>query len=173
MAEILSIISIISFVLSGICIILAVFIFIKFRIPSVIGDLSHRTARKSIEKIRDYNEKSGAKLYKSSTTNINRGMLTDTMPNFKKESISEVKKAKLSKNDSDPETGLLYDNQAKAVAKEETQLLDNSNETELLDENETELLIENQSKNVDIRTAKKVDFEILDDVVLVHTDEVI
>lgn len=173
MAEILSIISIISFVLSGICIILAVFFFIKFRIPSVIGDLSHRTAKKSIEKMRDYNEKSGVKYYKSSTTNINRGKITDTMTDLSKNSTSDIPQTNTLESNSDPETGLLSDNKAEGVAEQETSLLDNSDATSLLDENETELLTENQSASVDFSQTARAEFEMLDDVVLVHTDEVI
>lgn len=173
MAEILSIISIISFVLSGICIILAVFFFFKFRILSVIGDLSHRTAKKSIEKMRDYNEKSGVKFYKSSTTNINRGKLTDTMTDLYKNSILDVTDTKSSESESNPETGLLSDNKAKVITNWKTKLLDNSEETGLLDENETELISENRSVPVDLSQIAKAELNILDDVVLVHTNEVI
>lgn len=80
MAEILSIISIVSFVVAGICLLFALFFWFKFKIPSVIGDLSGRTARKSIAQMRDYNEKSGKKSHRSSAANLERGRITDTMP---------------------------------------------------------------------------------------------
>ena len=63
MVETLSTISIICFVASGVCLVAAIIIFIVFRIPSVIGDLSGRTARKSVARYRT--SKAGAGLYKT------------------------------------------------------------------------------------------------------------
>jgi hypothetical protein len=40
LSQILPIISIISFVLAGVALLVAVILFVKFKIPSVIGDLS-------------------------------------------------------------------------------------------------------------------------------------
>ena len=67
MVETLSTISIICFVASGVCLVAAIIIFIVFRIPSVIGDLSGRTARKSVAKYRTSKERAGAGLYKTDT----------------------------------------------------------------------------------------------------------
>lgn len=53
----------------------ALFFFLK--IPKVIGDLSGRTARKAIESIRNQNESTGDKVYRSSPVNKERGKLTD------------------------------------------------------------------------------------------------
>lgn len=60
MAETLSTLSIISFAVAGVFLVLAVFLWFFLKIPSVIGDLSGKTARKSIAKMRAVNEKSGA-----------------------------------------------------------------------------------------------------------------
>ena len=49
MAETLSILSIVSFAVAGASFMLAVFFWFFFKIPTVIGDLSGRTARKSIK----------------------------------------------------------------------------------------------------------------------------
>lgn len=62
MAETLSMISKISFVAAGICLVVAIILFIRFKIPDVIGDLSGRNARKSIEQMRALNEKSGKQI---------------------------------------------------------------------------------------------------------------
>lgn len=59
MAETLSMISKISFVAAGICLVVAIILFIRFKIPNVIGDLSGKNARKSIEQMRLLNEKVG------------------------------------------------------------------------------------------------------------------
>ena len=82
-AEILSLVSLISYIIAGISLVLAVFFWFAFKIPSVIGDLSGRTARKSIARMRASNEKAGGQGYKPSATNANRGKLTDTMQHSK------------------------------------------------------------------------------------------
>ena len=50
MADTLSLLSVIAFVIAGISLAVAIFLWFLFHISSVIGDLSGRTARKSIEK---------------------------------------------------------------------------------------------------------------------------
>lgn len=79
MAEILSNIASVSYVLAVVFLIAAVVFWFWFGIPGIIGDLSGRTARKSIAKIREKNEKSGKKTYRPSAVNRNRGKLTQKM----------------------------------------------------------------------------------------------
>lgn len=57
MAQTLQTLSVISFAVAGVCLALAIFFGFLFKIPGVIGDLSGRTARKSIAKLRAANEK--------------------------------------------------------------------------------------------------------------------
>ena len=57
MAEKLLTASVILLVLSAVFLFLAIFFFLLFNIPSVIGDLSGRTAKRSISKLRAENEK--------------------------------------------------------------------------------------------------------------------
>ena len=52
MAETLSMLSIISFIVAGVALAVAIFLWIFFKIPRVIGDLSGRNARKSIASVR-------------------------------------------------------------------------------------------------------------------------
>ena len=59
MAETLSMLSIISFIVAGVALAVAIFLWIFFKIPRVIGDLSGRNARKSIARVRASYEKSG------------------------------------------------------------------------------------------------------------------
>ena len=82
-AEILSLVSLICFILAGICLALALLFWFLFKIPTVIGDLSGRTARKSIAQRRQANERSGNKSYRPSATNAARGKLTETMEQSK------------------------------------------------------------------------------------------
>jgi len=139
MAEILSVISLISYILAGVCLAFAVFFWFKFKIPAVIGDLSGRTAKKSIAKMRENNEKSGKKSYRPSAVNKERDKLTGSMSVTKKESSKQKKKEEIL------ETGLLSECKAEFIETQETALLYDGEETGLLhDENETTLLAGNE-----------------------------
>lgn len=169
MAETLSTLSIISFIIAGVCLVLAIFLWIFFRIPSVIGDLTGRTARKSIAKMRSANEKTGNKNYQTSKTNAERGKLTDTMSGIgsKKEDLER------------PETGLLSENKVEQFDSEETGILKtaeistfDSEQTGLLvDENATALLNEKKQEKPKRESTKKIVMK--EEVMLIHTDEVI
>lgn len=196
-SEILSTISLVSFILAGVSFLLAVFFWIRFNIPAVIGDLSGRTARKSIEKMRTNNEKTGNKSYKTSKVNLGRGKLTDTMPDSDK--LTENLKQKLGAGDIQPETGLLAENSAMQFDSEETDVLVEHDETDLLntgvfetellqtnvfgaeevdetgllvEENETALLVEDKLENRTLEVAN-LKFVLLEEVMLIHTNEVI
>ena len=118
MAQTLQTLSIISFAVAGVCLVLAVFFWFFFQIPNVIGDLSGRTARKSIAKMRAANEKTGVKSYKESKINAERGKLTETMHHSEKLD----KKAQTVSNDQ-PETDLLADNKSEGIESEATGIL--------------------------------------------------
>ena len=173
MADILSTVSLISFILSGVAFVFAILFFILFRIPSVIGDLSGRTARKSIAKMRVANEKTGAKSYKESKANVERGKLTGTMPDSGK-----LDKKKKVAADGQPETGLLADNKAEdfdteatGILSEETGMLDSEATGLLIDENATAPLETPMQKQAVRTGGKKI--EILEEIVFIHTEEVI
>lgn len=55
----------------------SVSVFVLMKIPRVIGDLTGSTAKKAIQNIRDKNINTGAKTYKSSVVNKERGKITD------------------------------------------------------------------------------------------------
>lgn len=159
MADILTTISIISFVAAGIMTVMAVVIFFVFKIPVVMGDLSGRNARKSIEKLRENNEKTGRKLYESSKTNVSRGKLTETIK--KKESVL------ISANG---ETGLLNENYKTDYTENETGIL--GEKTQLLShENETVQL--NGVPEHKVNRVSSITFEYIDNIVIINTDEVI
>ena len=75
MAETLQTLSIVSFAVAGVSLIAAVFCFLFFRIPEVIGDLSGRTARRSIARMREANERDYGK-----DQNGTNGERTDILP---------------------------------------------------------------------------------------------
>lgn len=176
MAEILSIISLVSFIIAGISFVLAVTFFFVFKIPNVIGDLSGKNAQRSIAQLRAINEKSGSKAYRTSETNEKRGKLTGTMEDSGKLKKKNKKSGDLKKKSSSdaerPETGLLESNVADNSDVQQTELLDTNDETGLLgDPNETETLELASNKAKPRVGGKKL--EIIEDIMLIHTEEVI
>lgn len=170
LAEILSLISLISYIVSGVCLVLAAFFFIKFNIPAVIGDLSGQTARKSVARMRASNEKAGGQGYKPSAANVNRGKLTDTMHHAEK--TAATAKSKTEAGDQRPETGLLAENKATAIHVQQTALLEDEDAADLLiDDDATVPLHEEPVQKVKRTGGKKL--VMLDDVMLIHTDEVL
>lgn len=162
MAETLSTLSIISFVVAGVSLVLAILLFIYFRIPTVIGDLSGRNAKKSIARMRSSNEKSGNKSFRASEANEARGKLTSTMHGIGAQQKKAKEDVKHPSDDQMPETGLLAENKADLIG-ESTVLLDNTEETTLLAGTPKE-------------PAKRiggVKLTLLDEVTFIHTDEVI
>ena len=197
MADTLSIVSLVSYIIAAVSFALAVIFWFVFKIPTVIGDLSGRNARKSIAKMRENNEKTGNKSYRSSTVNANRGKLTDTMQDSGK--LDKDKKINVKKEETTIETGLLAENRATSYDSEQTGLLEESEDTALLndseetgmltdmeetgmlddteetglltDENETVLL----SEEVPVRKKRVggVELKMIEEVMLIHTDETI
>lgn len=160
MAETLSAISIISFIAAGVFAVIAIAIWFIFKIPSIMGDLSGRTARKSIERMRQNNEKTGVKSYKTSEKNLERGKLTGTIENISKNTQEMV------------ETGLLNENMAKVYDFRATGLLIDEDETGLLvDEAKTVALADEPVKTQ--RKASTVTIKLLEEVMYIHTEEVV
>ena len=172
-AEILSLISTISFAVAVISFVLAVFFWFFFRIPSVIGDLSGRTARRSIAKMRTSNESAGGQGYKPSATNVNRGKRTDTMRHAQKLELDFKGRSREmpSGNGTEmPETGLLSSNKASAADAEYTELLVDD-ATGLLVDDEATVALHDEPKQIRRTDGKKL--TMLEEVMLIHTDEVI
>ncbi len=112
MAETLSSISLITFILSGVFFLAALTLFIVFKIPDVLGDLTGKNAKKTIERIRKDNAKSNKKK-------------SDYTYSKKRKVISNQE---YSDNSDDEATGLLPDI---------TEVLVDDDETTLLVEDET------------------------------------
>lgn len=177
MADILSTISIVSFVLAAVFFALAVLFWVKFGIPSIIGDLSGKTAKKSIAKMRNKNEKTGKKIFRPSSVNLERGKLTDIMKGSEK-----LNKDYIKKSEERPETSILQENQIDNLDVNMTELLDHNEWTDILSEKEIELeeiddnsttLLNDNTVNYINKGEKVVDFKMLDEVLIIHTDEVI
>lgn len=158
MAETLSSLSNLSFVLAAICASLTIFFWFYFKIPRVFGDLTGRTAKRSIAQMRAANEKSGVKSYRESRVNLSRGKLTDTMSELKLKP-EEKNYEKVVENPGE-ETGILNENREGNFESEATGLL--------MEEEETTLLAE---KVYGHKAKKKI--TMIEEVMIIHTEEVI
>lgn len=69
--------SLVSYIIAGVLVLVAIALFFLLDIKKVIGDVTGATARKAINTIRKQNEASGNKAYKPSPVNAARGKLTD------------------------------------------------------------------------------------------------
>lgn len=146
-------------ILAGVMLVATVILFFVYKIPTVIGDLTGANARKAIENIRNQNESSGDKLYKTSQVNRERGKLTDKIS----------PSGSLMKDPSGHFAGAMATEKisTQELPPEETTVLDVANETTVLDTSgtgETTLL-----DAVDTPATFQIEFEIT----FIHTDEVI
>ncbi|GFP74230.1 hypothetical protein [Clostridium fungisolvens] len=176
MAEILSTISIVSFVLAAVFFVLAVVFWIRFGVLGIIGDLSGRTAKKSIAKMRENNKKTGKKLFRTSSIKVELEKLEDT----RKKPIKIYEKTSKLESGDNLETGLLDDNKADNSTANSTELLDDNDATGVLNEEGTAVLDDNANtvfneKVVDHspKVANVDEIKIIDEVILIHTNEVI
>lgn len=181
MAETLSTFSIISFVAAGVFLVAAIVIFILFKIPLVIGDLTGKTAQKSIARLRAENEKSGKKSHQPSSVNKERGEKTKPIPT--QESIGsesttvlpddDVTEALRSTESFDNVTDVLPTNDNYDAT---TELLFDLEEegatTELLsDSHESTLFLSDELKKAGSRKPGGISLTMLDEVEMIHTDE--
>lgn len=178
-AEVYQMISMVAFGCGGVLTLIAVILFIKFDIPSLLGELSGRTAEKKVQEIREQNRQAvsmrqrGAErrrkvpLYdagaEAATGKTSKGM---TMPMERKESGR--------KSESRDEATAVLDEGA-VVLDEGTAVLDEK--TAVLAEATTLLSEETAEEQTTILGEAPVpengDFSMVQDVVEVHTAETI
>lgn len=171
MASVLKIVSIVLFSLAAVCLVFAVFAFITFKIPNVIGDLTGRNARKSIEKMRDANEKGGKKSYRPHPVAFDRGTLTEPIKQSKKESKKISKTAKTEPQSKNPQkfdgsgaTDVLEDVNAT------TKLDYDADGTEILSAGTQVLSEETMQTALNENTVK---IKMIQNIILIHTEEII
>lgn len=160
-------------ILSGIMLLVSILLFFLLKIPRVIGDLTGRTARKAIEDIRNQNESTGDKTYKSSTVNRQRGKITDKIspsgnlvPKHPEMDTSAMGTAKIS---------------TARLPSEETTVLDVQNETTVLDGTAAETTVlsaEQQSMGNETTVLNPVGisdsvFQIEYEITYIHSNEII
>ena len=156
MADLIEKLSIIAFVAAGCCLLLTILIWFRFRILSVINDLSGKTAKRAIAQIRENNLRTGNKAYHPGIVNLNRGPLTTPMPEVSATPTEKLPDDQVGKPV--PET-ILYQEAGK------TQIL-------LASEAERGTTVLNQDVNniADTSERPKVELTILEQVVMIHTN---
>ncbi|WP_177917709.1 hypothetical protein [uncultured Eubacterium sp.] len=165
----INIVSIIFFIIAGVSLLVAIYSFVRFNIPQIIGELSGRTAKKSIAQMRDKNVKTGDKSHRPSPAAKERGTLTDK--------IEKKKTVKVNTTTAEEGTELLNsteklsnDNQTELLNESETVLSDD-NATTVLSE-ETTVLTNNDNSQINVSNDLN-DFRIIQNIVLIHTNETI
>ncbi len=176
MVEIIKTISIAAYIASGVFFGLSVFFWFKFRILSIINDLSGRTAHKSIEQMRASQEKLAARVYVPTEVNFRRVVPVEEL----------AKKSHLSK----PATTKSFDqNLFNAPPTDVQAAKSNISETEVLGSTlykegrttdiigysgETTVLtgVRNYQQAV-VEPKPKAELTIIEEIMFIHTDEVI
>ncbi len=151
-------------ILCGVMIVTSILLFILLKIPKVVGDLTGRTARKAIENIRNRNESSGEKTYKSSPVNKERGKLTDKIS----------PSGRLIQNQNDLLSGAMATEKigTQQLVSDETTVLDSGNETTIILTGESENSVNETTLLSRVDTSNNV-FEIEYEITYIHTNEVI
>lgn len=75
--EFMQTMSFILYIMAAVFFVIGIVLFFVLNIPRIFSDITGATARKAIENIRQKNEESGDKVYRSSHVNIARGRVTD------------------------------------------------------------------------------------------------
>ena len=164
-----------SAILAALMFIITVVLFFVLKIPHVIGDLTGSNARKAIENIRNQNESTGEKVYKSSETNIKRGKVTDKI----------TPSGNLIKNPSENIAGAMQTEKIgqDAIGSNETTVLGSAAETTVLNapaaettvlntvSQETTVLNTNQMASAAIE--QPAFFAVEYEITYIHTSEVI
>lgn len=179
-ADTLSLISLICFIAAGSCLILAIFLWVKFRILQIINDLSGRSAKKSIIQMRAANEKNGAKAYRPSQINVKRGKITDTIPKTENNTPNYNKVHEFeSNNKGQLLTGVLGANHV-TPAEQRKAATDGAASTtklvleaeEIWTDEEATMLLDQEARQAPKRSGGKK-LTMINEVILTHTNEVI
>lgn len=157
MAQIYNIISIVGFSLAGVFLIISIFSWFKFGILGIIGDLSGRTAKKSIAQMRADNEKSGNRKISPGYHTAKKEKHSGKTSNTKKAAINCQKQSGLEQPITNEEKG------------EATTMLNyGEGATEMLNVG-TEVL--NYDPAEAYKQQQSMRFEMIQSVVLIHTQE--
>lgn len=164
-AEVYQMISMVAFSCGGVLTLIAIILFIKFDVPSLIGELSGRTAEKKVQEIRQQNRQAVSMRKRESER---RRKVPVYATDSKVTASKNVEEATVVLDNS---TEVLYE--ATTMLKETTLLNENCPEDEgtaLLSE---EIAEEQTIVLGETPEPESTDFSMLQDVVEVHTTETI
>lgn len=171
MADILDLLSTIAFIAAGAFFLLSVFLWFRFRVLSIINDLSGRTARKSIEQIRARNNmaasdyrKSGVKLNRSKR--VNNGSGAKPVPAITERLYGNPSDTPLTEVLAEKDTALEAEPMDATLYKEgtTTEFVADSKETSVLS-------VGGAVQAADPRPVAEL--IMIEDIILIHTEEVI
>ncbi|MBR6780403.1 MAG: hypothetical protein IKM24_05230 [Clostridia bacterium] len=165
---------------------IAVVLFFWLGIPSVIGDLSGRTAKKAIQKARQSNESSGSKSFRPSEANAARGKLTSTMQHERRNDGKTVKTAQ-QPSQAKKETAKKAKQKKETASRKAVSLADEMVETGLLSTakaqfvgEETEIIVmqdvkweQEGTQTERLERGEKIRLTLVEEIMLIHTSEVI
>lgn len=178
MASTLSNLSVIAFVLAGVFFAVAVALFIVLKIPKVIDYFTNRSAKKTVQQMVSSNGPSKIASFQTSPSNKARGKVTeqvDIQPPQKKKTgkLANAPSSQQLSPGERPETGLLSEKENHTAYLDPTEelVLDLAAETESLDDHATSVLPETIEKVASNRP--RIEMEKLEEVVFIHTDEVL
>lgn len=150
MAQTLSTLSLISYILAAVFFLTGVVLFFVLRIPRVFNDYTGRTARKKIMKLRNTKESPE----KSAASSAGSGKSKKKKPNMPAPAVRRQAGDR-------PDTGLIAENKAYRYA---------SDETEMLEETTAELT---EPQLAQPARPAGVKLKMLNEVMFIHTEEVI
>lgn len=180
MAEQLFTISTVAFVLAVFFLLIAIILWFRLGILGIINDLTGRTAKKSIELMRENNTKNGKKVFRMNMVSGRSTQLSEkTAEMVTPQAVDITEKLGQPKAElrSDKGETVLLDKNLDVVGVNsntstgETVLLNVIDDTELLVSDDTAVLAEGESETVS--EWEQMQFRMIDEVILIHTDEVI
>lgn len=180
MADSLSSLSVVAFVLAGVFFAAAIVLFVVLKIPNVIDYFTNRSAKKSVKQmVRSDGSPSKIPSFQTSAGNKARGKITEqveVLPPAKRQT-SKLQASPTLQPSSDhsgrPETGLLSEKDSHTAYLDPTEelIVDLASETESLDEYATSVLPETIEKVAANRP--KLALNMIEEIIYTHTDEVI
>lgn len=178
-------------ILAGVMLVVTITLFFVYKIPTVIGDLTGVNARKAIESIRNQNENSSDKTYKTGQINHERRKLTEKISSsgrLKRDLHGNLRSGDIATGKSTTQRLVHTSDKAKHKGLNETTVL-GTNETTILGANETTILATNDKavfnanettilnntaiNNTAINYNMSAVFQIEYEITFIHTNEII
>lgn len=159
MTQVYNIISIVTFSLAGVLLIVSIFLWFKFNIWDIIGDLSGRNAKKSIKQMRQENEKSSVNLYRPSGSYGGKGESGEisVRQNSTKTETDEIRTGGMTAEGIKVSRTLIVDEGSNATTLLADTATEDENATTILDSGETELLDDGATELLDYGATELLD----------------